>query len=79
MTAHCSTEDETLTASGKLRAFLNIYPPLIGACGSAYKTRLVADQMAGRNRIACIEVEYEAGEGLDSAHQSARVDTNRSS
>lgn len=62
---HSLTTDDTLTATAKLRAFVNIYPPLIGACGSAYKTRVLADQFAGSSRIACIEIEYSAGEGID--------------
>ncbi|MGM4987393.1 hypothetical protein [Tardiphaga sp. 841_E9_N1_2] len=65
MSVHTTTTDETLIGTGLLRVFVNIYPPLNGACGSAYKTRELAEQWAGRSRIACIEVFYEAGEGVD--------------
>lgn len=65
MSVHSLTTDETLIATGKLRAFVNIYPPMVGACGSAYKTRELADQFAGSSRIACIEIEYSPGDGID--------------
>jgi hypothetical protein len=45
-------------------AFVNIYPPLVGAVGSAYATREMADQMAGQSRIACVEITYWTGEGI---------------
>jgi hypothetical protein len=35
--------------------FANIYRPLIGSCGQVYASRELADQMAGRDRIACVE------------------------
>lgn len=44
--------------------WVNIYPPIVGACGSAYKTRELADQFAGRNRIACVEMKYIVGQGV---------------
>lgn len=47
------------------KVFVNIYwPPLIGAMGAVYHSRELADQMAGRNRIACKEVKIEPGEGI---------------
>lgn len=39
--------------------FINIYRPFAGACGSVYSSRALADQMAGRDRLACIEVSVE--------------------
>lgn len=63
MSVHTPTDDETLTCLK--RVFVNIYPPLNGACGAAYATRELAEQWAGRSRIACVEVFYEAGEGHD--------------
>lgn len=65
MSVHTTTEDETLTGTGLQRVFVNIYPPFAGAVGAAYKTRQLADQLCGRSRIACIEVFYEIGEGVD--------------
>jgi hypothetical protein len=45
--------------------FVNIYEPgIIGASGSVYKTRELADQMAGRGRVACKEIYVAPGEGL---------------
>jgi hypothetical protein len=64
MTVYCSTSDQTLTASEKSTAYVNIYPALNGACGSVYRTRQIADQF-GKGRIAVIEVKYEPGEGLE--------------
>ena len=34
-------------------------------CAYGYPTREEADRLAGRNRIACIRVEYTPGEGLE--------------
>lgn len=65
MSVHTPTTDETLTGDSLLSAFVNIYPPLVGAIGAAYKTRELADQMAGSGRIACVEVLYEPGEGIN--------------
>lgn len=54
---------------GRRRLWVNVYRPLIGASGTAYETRELADQMAGRGRIACVEIKFEAGEGLDADEQ----------
>lgn len=34
--------------------YANIYPPFAGSCGHVYATRQLADQMAARDRIACV-------------------------
>jgi hypothetical protein len=65
MTCFTSTEDDSLMSDKMLSVFVNIYPPFAGAVGAAYKTREMADQMAARARIACVEVLYVPGEGLD--------------
>ena len=39
------------------KIYVNVYRPLAGSIGHAYETRELADQMAGRDRIACVEVE----------------------
>ena len=41
--------------------WVNIYPDGIPR---AHRTRELADKYAGPNRIACVRVEYEEGEGL---------------
>lgn len=41
------------------KVWINVYRPAIGACGSVYASRELADQMAGRDRLACIEVSVE--------------------
>ncbi|MCA6114274.1 hypothetical protein J6524_04935 [Bradyrhizobium sp. WSM 1738] len=43
--------------------FVNLYRPLMGACGSVYTSRELADQMAGRDRLACVEVKVGVGLG----------------
>jgi len=43
--------------------FVNLYRPLMGACGSVYSSRELADQMAGRDRLACLEVKVGVGLG----------------
>lgn len=50
----------------KTTYFANIYRPLIGSCGQVYATEELADQMAGRGRIACVEFTVDLpdnGEG----------------
>lgn len=47
------------------KVWINFYKPFVGACGSVYSSRKLADQMAGRDRLACKEVEITEGEGLD--------------
>ncbi|MGJ4954607.1 hypothetical protein ACQR1H_03105 [Bradyrhizobium sp. HKCCYLRH2015] len=39
-----------------MKLWANVYVPLNGAMGSIYATRALADQMAGRDRITCIEI-----------------------
>lgn len=39
------------------KLFVNIYRPFAGQIGTAYATRELADQMAARGRLACIEVQ----------------------
>lgn len=43
--------------------WVNVYRPLMGACGSVYTSRELADQMAAGNRLACIEVKVGVGLG----------------
>lgn len=45
--------------------WVNVYSPVIGSLGSAYGTRGLADQMAGRGRIACVKVKFDDGEGME--------------
>lgn len=51
--------------------FVNIYPPMVGACGAVYETRELADQMAGRNRLACKEIYVQPGEGIERREERA--------
>jgi hypothetical protein len=39
--------------------FANLYKPVIGSCGHVYASRQLADQMAGRDRLACVPFEVE--------------------
>jgi len=41
--------------------WVNIYP---AGTPAAHSTRELADKYAGHDRIACVRVEYEEGEGL---------------
>lgn len=45
--------------------FVNIYTPVNGACGSVYESRELADQMAGKGRLACKEIYVRDGEGIE--------------
>jgi hypothetical protein len=45
--------------------WVNIYRGVAGSAGTAYETRALADQMAGRDRIACKEIYVRPGEGLE--------------
>lgn len=38
------------------KIYVNIYSPFAAQVGTAYETREIADQMAARGRLACIEV-----------------------
>lgn len=40
-----------------MRIFINVYRELNGAMGSVYASRELADHMAGRSRLVCLEVE----------------------
>lgn len=40
---------------------VNVYRPLMGACGSVYTSRELADQLAGRDRLACVEIKVGVG------------------
>jgi hypothetical protein len=42
--------------------FVNVYRPGRDALGSVFPSRELADQIAGRDRLACVEVK--AGVGL---------------
>lgn len=39
------------------KLFVNVYQPFAGQIGTAYATRELADQMAARGRLACIEID----------------------
>lgn len=41
--------------------WVNVYRPLNGACGSVWATRELADRMAGRDRLDCVEVKVGVG------------------
>ncbi len=44
--------------------WVNIYPPSrVGMIG--HITRSLADEQAGPSRVACIQIEWEEGQGLD--------------
>lgn len=45
----------------RLRAWVNVYLPLNGAMGTVYASRALADQMAGRDRLACIKIDIPQG------------------
>jgi hypothetical protein len=45
--------------------WVNIYRGVAGSAGAVYETRELADQMAGRNRVACKEIYVMPGEGLE--------------
>jgi hypothetical protein len=45
--------------------WVNVYRPLMAALGSVYSSREHADHLAGRDRLACVEVK--AGVGLGAA------------
>lgn len=52
--------------------YVNIYGrPLVGAAGAVYITRSLADQMAGRDRIACKEIYAYPGEGIEREEKRA--------
>lgn len=38
------------------KIFVNLYSPFAAQVGTAYETRELADQMAARGRLACLEV-----------------------
>lgn len=38
------------------KLFVNIYRPFAGQIGTAYATRELADQMAARGRLACVQI-----------------------
>lgn len=57
-------------AKAKTRTmWVNVYYPVIGSLGSAYGSRGLADQMAGRGRIACVKVQFDNGEGMKDADE----------
>lgn len=65
------SEEDLFMASKKIRGWINIYKDdELGECESRYwfnKDKEQADRRASRsitNRIACIEVEFEEGQGL---------------
>jgi hypothetical protein len=41
------------------KIFVNLYSPFAGSVGTAYATRELADQMAARSRLACVEVDLD--------------------
>jgi hypothetical protein len=45
--------------------WVNIYRGIAGSCGSVYESREMADQMAGRNRLACKALIASPGDGLE--------------
>lgn len=49
-----SERDPDLNVPEKRTYFANIYREVIGSCGSVYSSRILADQMAGPGRIACV-------------------------
>lgn len=46
----------------KRKVWLNLYELGSAFC---YPSKDIADEQAGKDRIACVEVEYTEGEGLD--------------
>jgi hypothetical protein len=58
--------------------FANLYRPLIGSCGHVYDSRELADQMASRTRLVCVEFTADVpmpGE----QHASDKSEQDRSS
>jgi hypothetical protein len=43
------------------KIYVNIYQPFAGQIGTAYATRELADQMAARGRLACVEIDNLRG------------------
>ncbi len=43
------------------KLFVNVYAPFAAQIGTAYATRELADQMAARSRVACVEVDLDLG------------------
>lgn len=39
------------------KLYVNVYAAFAGQSGTAYATRELADQMAARGRLACVEVD----------------------
>lgn len=59
-TMHLSSFD-LINIPEKHTVWLNCY---LGHCGDFYPTREAADLGRSSNRIACVKVEFEEGEGL---------------
>ena len=47
----------------RVKAAANVYRSLNGAMGSVHSSRDLADQQAGRGRLACIEFEFFLEDG----------------
>lgn len=45
-----------MNALAPVAVWVNLYRETIGSCGSAYTSKELADQMAGRDRLACVRV-----------------------
>lgn len=58
----CGSEQRLTMAPKKQAFWVNVYPSAFGA--DRYKTKEEADRGAGYQRIACVRVEFEEGEGL---------------
>lgn len=48
----------------KQKRWVNVYPSDIVAYENTYLTKAQATKEAGDDRIACIEIDFEEGEGL---------------
>ncbi|MHC2462101.1 hypothetical protein [Bradyrhizobium embrapense] len=51
-----------MSADVPATVWVNVYRPLMGACGTVWATRELADKTAAHGRIACVEVKI--GESL---------------
>lgn len=56
----------------KRKMWVNVYRPFVESVGNAYASKELADKWAGAGRIACIEVEFEPGEGLNNVDTSGQ-------
>ena len=65
-----------MSDGGAKSYWVNVYRPLMGACGSVWETRELADQMATRDRLCCVEVKVGVGLGATLFNQQQAGELN---